>query len=82
MKTGMLWFDNDENRTLEEKLNHAVTRYIFKYGSSPNICYVHPSMLLGGYPALEGITVRGSNMVLPYHFWLGHEKNGRVEPAA
>lgn len=82
MKTGMLWFDNDPNRNLEEKLRRAVTRYLVKYGSSPNVCYVHPSMLIGQQPAVAGMVVRGTNMVLPDHFWLGHDETEMAEPAA
>ena len=80
MKTGMLWFDNNQERGLEEKLQRAVAHYQRKYGSTPTVCYVHPSMLVGKKQHMGRLKLLGSNTVLPHHFWLGTEQQQR--PAA
>lgn len=47
---GLLWFDDDPNRDLKQKVGNAARRYTEKFGRQPTVCYVHPSMLdgLGG----------------------------------
>lgn len=90
MNIGMLWFDNDPKAGLETKLARAVQYYKNKYGSSPNLCFVHPSMLENGASALPvsappraGVELRPSRSVLPHHFWLGiNARNGQAEPLA
>ena len=47
MKTGLLWFDDDPRRQLEEKVRRAATHYERKYGQSPTLCFVHPSAFNG-----------------------------------
>lgn len=42
---GLLWFDDDPNRDLEQKVGNAARRYTEKFGRQPTVCYVHPSML-------------------------------------
>jgi len=45
MKVGLLWYDDDPGRDLAEKVGRAARRYRQKFGTSPNICYVHRSVL-------------------------------------
>lgn len=45
MNVGMLWFDNDNKRALNAKIERAAEYYRNKYGRSPTLCFVHPSML-------------------------------------
>lgn len=45
MNLGMLWFDNDPKATLDIKVERAATYYRHKYGKTPTLCFVHPSML-------------------------------------
>jgi hypothetical protein len=71
MRTGMLWFDNDPKTDLPTKVHRAAAYYQRKYGCSPNLCFVHPSMLKTEEPKAEGIEMRPSRQVLPNHFWLG-----------
>jgi len=71
MRTGMLWFDNDPKTDLPTKVNRAAAYYQRKYGCSPNLCFVHPSMLQKEEPKADGIEMRPSRQVLPNHFWLG-----------
>jgi hypothetical protein len=45
MNIGMLWFDNDVKTDLPSKIRRAATYYKEKYGQTPYLCFVHPSML-------------------------------------
>ncbi len=78
MNIGMLWFDNDPRTGVQAKIERAATYYRNKYGNTPNLCFVHPSMLVknGGNseaaPVPNGnIEVRPSTSVLPNHIWIG-----------
>ena len=79
MNVGMLWFDNDSNSDLSSKVARAASYYMGKYGDHPNICFIHPSMVLkeGEICTQEqkieagDIEVRLTKTVLPHHFWIG-----------
>ena len=72
MKTGLLWFDDDPRKQLEQKVLRAATHYERKYGHSPNLCFVHPSAFNGKHKAKAGaVEIRTGRSVLPHHFWLG-----------
>lgn len=75
MHTGMLWFDNSQT-ALNIKIQKAVDYYHKKYGRTPDLCLVHPSMLeQNNQRQLEGnkLTVRPYRPVLPGHIWIGIE---------
>jgi hypothetical protein len=82
MRVGMLWFDNSGQRDLDAKLERAIAHYEAKYGARPTVCYVHPSMLLSARHNIAGLDLRGSNMILPHHFWLGVEDEVEQRSAA
>jgi hypothetical protein len=83
MRIGMLWFDDSQERDLVTKIDRAARHYEAKYGLRPSLCYVHPSSLLGKGLAVPGIDVKGTNVVLPNHFWLGRsEELEQQQPAA
>lgn len=79
MKIGMLWFDNDQQVDLMTRITRAVQYYIQKYGKTPNICYIHPTMLpedpenkiTTSVKLPANIEIKTSNLVLPNHFWIG-----------
>jgi len=73
MKVGLLWFDDDPQRKLEEKVLRAARHYQRKFGLPPNICYVHPKTLDGSSLNLKALKVQliTANDVLPDHFWIG-----------
>lgn len=83
MKIGMLWFDNDPKADLKVKIERAASYYSKKYGRSPNLCFIHPSMAVNGNgnhhgngngrleAGAAGIEVRTNRSVLPNHFWIG-----------
>ena len=71
MEVGMLWFDDDPRRGLEEKVARAVAHYKEKYGQMPTLCFVNPGTLNGGPEAAAGVQIRAARTVLPNHFWIG-----------
>ncbi|NTV36432.1 MAG: hypothetical protein HGA53_05715 [Anaerolineaceae bacterium] len=74
MNTGMLWFDNDPKTDIDEKIGKAITYYQKKYGQTPNLCFVHPTMLVQTPIKTRSVVeVRTNKMVLPNHFWLGSQ---------
>jgi len=84
MRTGLLWFDDDPSRGLEEKVLRAAQHYERKYGRRPELCLVNPNALNGGGDAQRvhgaepsgplhagGVEIQCRVSVLPNHFWLG-----------
>jgi hypothetical protein len=75
MHTGMLWFDNSQT-ALSVKIQKAVDYYHKKYGRTPDLCLVHPSLIADNdKSALASlkITVRPYRPVPPGHIWVGIE---------
>jgi hypothetical protein len=73
----MLWFDNSQT-ALTVKIQKAVDYYHKKYGRSPDLCLVHPSMLEAAERnqrqlEINKLTVRPYRPVLPGHIWIGIE---------
>ncbi len=75
MDSGMLWFDNDPKMDLISKVKKAVDYYREKYGSEPNACFVHPSMLPDTKLNAGPVIVRTNHTVLPNHFWIGTQND-------
>jgi len=75
MKIGLLWFDDDPRKKLEEKVLRAAVHYERKYGLPPNLCFVHPSAFNGNgkrpVKKAGGVEIRPGRSILPDHFWLG-----------
>jgi hypothetical protein len=73
----MLWFDNSQT-ALNIKIQKAVDYYHKKYGRTPDLCLVHPSMLDAQEKSqrtveINKLTVRPYRPVLPGHIWIGIE---------
>lgn len=79
MNVGMLWFDNDTKSEIKTKIKRAAVYYQKKYGQTPNLCYVHPSMVSEEPQKSDGIEVRTTRSVLPHHFWIGVYSEPPVE---
>ena len=71
MKTGMLWFDDDPNSNIEDKVSLAADYYEEKHGHKPTTCFVHPNMLSDPALKVRGINICPNRTVLPDHFWIG-----------
>jgi hypothetical protein len=84
MKVGLLWYDDNPGRDLAEKIRPAARRYRQKFGTAPEVCYVHPSMLGGNGKVKQvgGVRVAPLSSVLRHHFWLGREEKRRRRRAA
>ncbi len=81
MKVGLLWFDDDPARDLEQKVGRAARHYQQKFGRSPSVCYVHPSLLKGGELChVNGLKVLPLPSVLRHHFWIGEEEGNGSSP--
>ena len=76
METGLLWFD-DSPGALSDRVRRAVEYYAQKFGRSPTLCLVNPAMLQKDDRTVAGIQVRGARTVMPNHFFIGEEQNGR-----
>jgi len=72
MDIGMLWYDDDKKRTLEEKIARAAEYYRVKYGVSPNRCFVHPTLVDDGKLTIAGgVRLSANRTIIKDHFWLG-----------
>lgn len=82
MLTGILWFDNDLKRTLEQKLTRAIEYYTNKYGRKPELCLVNPGMATADdLNSVEHIiTARAWRGVVPNHLWIGVEEAIELSP--
>ncbi len=82
MMDGLLWFDDDPRKRLEDKVSRAAVYYERKYGYRPELCLVHPSTLNeeisqsgNGQDERErrsgSVEIRPGRSVMPDHLWLG-----------
>jgi hypothetical protein len=81
VKIGLLWFDDNKKRSLEEKVDAAVAAYCAKphfEGQHPSVCYVHHAMLSDGQEiCFDGVRVVPAANIPPFHLFVGVEVNGR-----
>lgn len=79
MNVGMLWLDDDPNRSLAEKLQRAANYYTNKYGRTPDTCLVN-NKALGKEMKVGEIRVIPAQNILKHHFWLGCQSpNGQED---
>lgn len=82
MKVGMLWYDGDPKRGMEEKVELAAAYYREKYGRRPNLCFIHPKTAGdSGLSSTDTIEVRTNASVLQDHFWVGMQPEEAGEKA-
>jgi len=74
MNSGMLWLDDDKNRTLDEKVRKAAAYYREKYGQAPDMCLVNNKML-AEERQVDTVEVKPVQNVLINHFWVGVSTN-------
>jgi hypothetical protein len=79
MDRGLLWYDDSPGHNLAEKIGRAAQRYRKKFGTVPDVCYVHPSALSdnGKMQKVGGVRVVPRPTVLRHCFWVGIEDNKR-----
>ncbi len=77
MHIGMLWYDNTPKVTLKARIEKAVDYYRRKYHQEPNLCLLHPSMLVTkedvALTQIGALNIRAYRPVLPGHLWIGIE---------
>lgn len=73
MNIGMLWLDDDQKRTIEEKVTRAMQYYKQKYKKTPNLCFVS-SNTLSEEIQVGKVAVRPAIHIQPQHFWIGLQK--------
>jgi hypothetical protein len=90
MDIGLLWFDDDPRRRLEDKVGRAAQRYREKYGRWPNTCYVHPTVVTDHLgqdlrvacrmrrPQTTIRVVSAPNILL-HHYWLGESTQSSID---
>lgn len=76
IEVGLLWFDDDPGKGLEEKVHAVAARYWRKFGEPPNVCFVHPATLgdNGKLRMVGNVLLKSRRTVLRNHFWVGVEK--------
>jgi hypothetical protein len=90
MNVGLLWYDGDPRRSLEDKIGRAAQRYREKYGRWPNTCYVHPQAVAAPAGQQEGLACRledsrqairvvSAPNVLLHHLWLGESASDSIK---
>ena len=74
MKEGLLWFDNDPQRKLVDKIDRAVTRYQTRFGRRPTTCYISSADFDGQTHEIAGVRLQPAADVRRHHFWIGVEQ--------
>jgi hypothetical protein len=82
MKEGLLWFDDDPKRSLDEKIVRAATRFQARFGFRPTTCFVNPRDFEGKPAEIAGLQLKTAPNVRPNHFWLGVEGEMKLAKAA
>lgn len=55
---GLIWFDNDPNKSLETKMQEGIAAFTKKRELAPNVIYVSPSTVGDSpLPVLPGIDI-------------------------
>ncbi|HSM25339.1 MAG TPA: hypothetical protein VK856_10785 [Anaerolineaceae bacterium] len=71
MTTGMIWFDNDPQKNIYEKIQTAIRYYQIKFGGQPTICFLSPKLKDNLADTGFGIEVDYNLNLSPDHIWLG-----------
>jgi len=70
MATGMMWFDNDPKRTLEQKIKRGFEYCQDKYKTSVLAVWTHPSCHVEGDSEVYGETpIIFHKSIRTNHFW-------------
>ncbi|MEM7346096.1 MAG: hypothetical protein AAF485_17795 [Chloroflexota bacterium] len=73
MQEGLLWFDNNPQRTLIDKVTLAAKRYQTRFGQRPTICYLNTADCDTAVKEAKGIRLRTAPNILRHHLWIGVE---------
>lgn len=70
MKEGLLWYDNQKNVDIKERIESAVKFFESKYGYLPKKCFVNPVTLEKPLELDKKIKVLLNDRVIVNHIWL------------
>lgn len=73
MKEGLLWYDNDPQRKLVDKVQQAARCYQAKLRHKPTVCYINAGEFNTKIDKISGIHLKPATNVLPHHFFVGVE---------
>ena len=71
------WFDDTPKKSVTEKIEEAVERYVAKFGETPNVCLVNAANLT----TYNGLVMKSVDYVRPNHFWVGRDESARDKSA-
>ena len=71
MREGLLWFDDDPRRRMDEKIRQAAARFRQKFGVAPDVCYVSEQAIDRAEMRIDDVRVLPMSTVRPHHFWVG-----------
>ena len=74
MKEGLLWFDNDPNLALGDKIKRAAARYQARLQHKPTTCYLSAKDFNAEMGEVQGIQLKPAHNIQPHYFWLGVEQ--------
>ena len=71
MVTGMIWFDNDPKKNINDKIKFAIQFYKRKFGNEPTICSINPKFKELLFFTDSELNVEYNLNISPDHIWLG-----------
>ena len=72
MTTGMIWFDNDLQTNIEEKIKLAIRYYHRKFGSQSTVCALNPKLQEILQQPVADIEVNYNSDLSTDYIWLGN----------
>lgn len=82
MREGLLWFDNNPNVELTDKIRQAAARYRVRLKQKPTVCYLNPNQLDGESGRVNGIQLKAAAYIRPHYLWIGVENEAAPSKAA
>ena len=70
MKEGMLWYDDQKDVSIKNKIISAIKFFESKYGYVPEKCFVNPVTLGKPFKLNNKTEILADNYVIANHFWL------------
>lgn len=71
----MIWFDNDPQKNINEKINMAIKYYQKKFGSQPTICFLNPKLQEKFLENEQDIEINYNINLSPDYIWVGIRQN-------
>jgi hypothetical protein len=81
MQEGLLWFDNDPQRKMADKIKQAAKRYQSRLHCKPTVCYLNSEEFDTSLNQVDGIHLKPARNIRPHYFWIGVEQDA-VKTAA